>query len=93
MTGQAILITPAPESQARMAAPRAQPPSAARVVFMLTSQPCDTVTSPRVPYQFGASDGRQAGHGAGGHDADTILSRVPAHTAVIFLYGTARIEA
>lgn len=37
ITEQAILITPAPEPQARMAAPRAQPPSAAHVVFMLTS--------------------------------------------------------
>ena len=36
-TEQAILITPAPEPQARMAAPCAQPPSAAHVVFMLTS--------------------------------------------------------
>jgi hypothetical protein len=37
ITEQAILITPAPEPQARMAAPRAQPPSAAHVVLMLTS--------------------------------------------------------
>ena len=37
VTEQAILITAAPEPQPRMAAPRAQPPSAAHVVFMLTS--------------------------------------------------------